>query len=105
MDSAEFTWWQGMNLIEPIGTAAEDERHGILCSLLANLKRDSRRRPKAYVPDDFIPWRRALVVSGDSTPAADGEMKAARLEDPVAHSNLIRQAVFGMSPRAKRKKK
>ena len=56
-----------------------DRRHGIATSVLANVNRDSKRKPDAYKADDFIPWRQ------DSKGEADGELHA----DPEAQSKLL----------------
>jgi hypothetical protein len=65
-------------------------RHGTACALLANVNRNPTARPDAYKPTDFVPW---------ATPAAVDEPPVA-LDDPVAHSNLMRAALFGIAPKS-----
>jgi len=91
MDSAEFTSWMGFYQIEPFGDLVADERHGSATSLLANLNRDPKTRPEPYMPADFIHWRATDQVVDEEEPTL--------LEDPVAQSNLIRAAMFGLPPR------
>jgi len=77
--------------IEPFGDLVADERHGSAAALLANLNRDSKIRPEPYKPEDFIHWRATSQVEEEAEPTL--------LEDPVAQSNLIRAAMFGLPPR------
>jgi len=77
--------------IEPFGDLVADERHGSAAALLANLNRDSKIRPEPYKPEDFIHWRATGQVEEEAEPTL--------LDDPVAQSNLIRAAMFGLPPR------
>lgn len=33
---------------------AENERVGLICSVIANVNRDPKKKPTAYVPSDFV---------------------------------------------------
>lgn len=89
VSSSEFTEWQAYFRLEPFGEQIADLRHGVLCALLANLKRDTSVRPAPFKPADFIYWAKAAQDVDEEDD--DGVL----LEDPVAQSNLIRAAVFG----------
>lgn len=65
-------------------------RHGTACALLANVNRHAESRPEPYKPEDFVHW----VAKPDQ---ADPEPVV--LDDPVAHSNLLRAALFGIAPK------
>jgi hypothetical protein len=69
-------------------------RHGTAAALLANINRSGKDRPEPFHAADFISW-------GDlgRTEAAEEEEEPTLLEDPVAQSNLIRAAMFGLPPR------
>lgn len=81
----------GFYQIEPFGDLVADERHGSAASLLANLNRDPKTRPEPYTPEDFIYWR----ATGQTVEEAEPTL----LDDPVAQSNLIRAAMFGLPPK------
>lgn len=91
MTSAEFTEWQAYYNLEPFGELVADQRHGVATSLLANLNRDSKARPKPYTADDFIHWR--------DTGNEPVEAEPVLLDDPVAQSNLMRASMFGLPPK------
>ena len=90
MDSAEFTEWQAMNSIEPIGGAVVDRRHGDMMALLANAHFGSP--DKHYTADDFMLGNADLVK-------VDDEDDLEFIDDPIAQSNLIRAAIFGIVPK------
>ncbi len=81
--------------LEPFGDLVADLRHGVAVSTLANLNRDPKSRPEPYGSDDFIHWRETGERVKDSEPEF--------IEDPVAQSNLIRAAMFGLPPKKKSK--
>ena len=91
ISSAEFNEWMAYYELEPFGDLVADQRHGVAASLLANLNRDVKARPEPYKPEHFIHWRCPDEAEQDEEPLL--------LEDPVAHSNLIRAAMFGLPPR------
>jgi hypothetical protein len=70
--------------IEPFGEIVADHRHGIATSVLANINRDSKRKPDAYTAEDFIPWHRS-DQSND---------KPMLLDDPEEQSKLIKKMLF-----------
>jgi hypothetical protein len=89
--SAEFTEWQAFYELEPFGDLVADQRHGVAVAALANINRISEHRPEAYVAEDFIHWR--------DTGAREADAEPTLIDDPIAHSNLIRAAMFGLPPR------
>jgi len=64
-------------------------RHGTASALLANINRNAESRPEPYKPEDFVPWVKREAV----------EVEPVELLDPVAHSNLLRAALFGIAPK------
>jgi hypothetical protein len=64
-------------------------RHGVATALLANVNRNAEARPEPYKPEDFVYWTKREAV----------ETEPVQLVDPVAHSNLLRAALFGIAPR------
>ena len=89
MDSAEFTEWQAYYQLEPFGELVADERLGALAALTANIQRNPDVKPDPWCADDFITWRDT---------GAKPEPEPVLLDDPVAQSNLIRAAMFGIAP-------
>ena len=89
ISSDEFTEWLAYYQLEPFGEQIADMRHGTACALLANVNRNAEARPQAYKPDDFVPWVKREVV----------EVEPVQLPDKVAHSNLLRAALFGIAPK------
>lgn len=77
--------------LEPFGDMVADLRHGVATSVLANVNRNNDARPEPYTAEDFIYWRDAGQRADDSEPVL--------IDDPVAHSNLIRAAMFGLPPK------
>ena len=64
-------------------------RHGVASALLANVNRNAENKPEPYKPDDFVYWTKREVA----------EVEPVQLKDKVAHSNLIRAALFGIAPK------
>lgn len=91
MTSLEFTEWLAYCEIQPFGDEVADLRHGTATALLANVNRDRQANPDPFVPKDFIPWGDMAIDFVESEPVL--------IEDPVAHSNLMRAAMFGIAPR------
>ncbi len=75
--------------LEPFGEQIADMRHGVATALLANVNRNAENRPEPYKPEDFVYWTKREVV----------EVAPVQLPDKVAHSNLLRAALFGMAPK------
>lgn len=91
ISSAEFTEWQAFYQLEPFGDVVADLRHGVATSVLANINRNSEARKEPYKAEDFIHWR--------DTGPSDDEAEPELIDDPVAQSNLIRAAMFGLPPK------
>lgn len=92
ISSDEFTEWLAYYQIEPFGDTIADLRHGTACALVANINRNAEHRPEPYEPGDFIHW-----VNDEAAAAATEE--PIQMDDPIAHSQLIKAAVFGVAPR------
>lgn len=92
ISSDEFTEWLAYYQIEPFGEYIADLRHGASCALVANINRNAEQRPEPYQSGDFIYW-----VNEEAT-AAESE-EPIQMDDPIAHSQLIKAAVFGIAPR------
>lgn len=88
MTSDEFTEWQAYYLMEPFGAAAEDIRHGVGMSMLANAHFASK--DKSFSADEFM--------LGDAGKSAD-EAEPILLDDAVAQADLILTEVFRLPPR------
>jgi hypothetical protein len=58
--------------------------------VLANVNRNGEARPEPYRAEDFICWR--------DTGQSESE-EPIWIEDAVAHSNLMRAAMFGIAPK------
>lgn len=94
MSSAEFTRWIAFAEIEPWGSAFDDLRAGSVVSAVYNVNRDPKKQPEGFGPLHFIPWslqrQKEVEQEQETTPIL--------LTDPVAHSNLMRAALFGIAP-------
>lgn len=49
--------WMAFNAVEPFGEQRAELRNGILCSLLANINRDSKTRPEPFAAIDFMSYQ------------------------------------------------
>lgn len=92
MSSIEFTEWMAYFKLEPFGEEIADLRHGVSAAVLANINRDNKTNPKPYVPQDFIYWAGPKAAQDDTGDAP------ILLDDPVAHSQLLKAALFGTPP-------
>jgi hypothetical protein len=54
MDSEEYAWWLAYDRIEPIGALRSDLMLAQVCSILANVNRDSKKKPTPYELSDFL---------------------------------------------------
>ena len=54
MTSGQLAEWMAYDAVEPSGEYRQELRSGQLCSLLANINRDSEKRPEPFVPLDFM---------------------------------------------------
>jgi hypothetical protein len=86
IDSAEFTEWQALYLLEPFGDEVADRRHGSEMAMRANAQRGPNTEP--YKAEDFM---------YGSTVQEEPELEL--LDDPVAQSDLIRAKLFGKPPK------
>jgi len=55
IDSREFAEWMAYSSLEPFGPEREDQRAGMVAALIANVNRDSAKRPEPYDVEDFFP--------------------------------------------------
>ena len=56
MSCEEFEEWAAVYRKEPWGDYRLDINFGIANSILANVNRDSKKRPEPYSPADFMPF-------------------------------------------------
>jgi hypothetical protein len=56
MSGAEFEEWQEFERMEWFGDRRADLRMATLAALLANINRDSKKRPQPYSARDFMPF-------------------------------------------------
>ena len=54
LTSGELADWMIYYKRYPFGPGAEDRRHALLLSLLANCHRDPKRKPSPFTPDEFL---------------------------------------------------
>jgi hypothetical protein len=85
MTYAEYLGWQEYYAIEPFGLAVQDAAQAHITSTLANVNRDSAKRPDAYRIDEFLLYERREPV------AESGIL----LDDVEAQSELMKQVLFG----------
>ena len=67
----EFGEWIAYAHVSPWGEQRADLRSAIVASVIANVNRDSRRRPAPFKPADFMPF--------DEGPGEDADALAARI--------------------------
>ena len=58
MPSSLFTEWAAFFGLEPFGYEIENWRTGQVCSLIANVNRNPKKKPDPYKPKDFMPKSR-----------------------------------------------
>lgn len=61
MSSTEFNRWKAFYMLEPFGTAREDQRAGVVAATIANVFRS--RNKTAIQPDKFFPRHKRKVVT------------------------------------------
>ncbi|MEZ4714310.1 MAG: DUF4035 domain-containing protein [Caldilineaceae bacterium] len=54
MGQTEFLDWLEYYQVEPFGEVRAEMRMGMLASVLANIHRDSKKKPEAYSPKEFM---------------------------------------------------
>lgn len=57
ISSQELSEWMAYYALEPWGCQIDDQRSGLVASVIANVNRDAKRRPAPYQVDDFMPKR------------------------------------------------
>jgi hypothetical protein len=80
----EYIGWQEYFAIEPVGAMVHDYAQAHIASIMANVNRDSKKRPNPYVIDEFLLFSRQVKPE-----------EPIILDDPEAQSNLIKQMLFG----------
>lgn len=63
MSQVEFLAWWEYYQIEPWGSHFDDLRAGQVAAVVANVHRDSKRKPTPFGPLDYAPWNNAAIVS------------------------------------------
>ncbi|MFA5693478.1 MAG: hypothetical protein WC907_07665 [Acholeplasmataceae bacterium] len=51
-----------------------DFRAGMVCSLIANVYRDAKRKPKPFTPEDFMPVTKQQETKKVKVAQTEGEM-------------------------------
>lgn len=92
ISSAELAEWLAYYTLEPFGEAVADQRHGIAVATLANVNRDSKRKPAPYKATDFIYWHPVHQKN-----ARLQKVQATAPVDAAEQSRLIRQLLFKAS--------
>lgn len=54
LSAREFAEWMAYYNLEPWGKEFDAYERALIVSLLANIHRDSKKRPEAYQPQDFM---------------------------------------------------
>lgn len=87
----QFVGWMRYYAQEPFGEERADIRSGIVASVIANANRDSKRRPKPFKPQDFMPFAKANSNTSRYKPLTDqSEFKR------MTHNMM---AAFGPNPK------
>lgn len=55
LSSRELTEWMAFYALEPWGSDVESWRFGMIAAVIANVNRDSKKQPRAFTPQDFMP--------------------------------------------------
>ena len=55
IDSEEFSWWLAYYKVDPFGPERDDLRSAIQSQLLANINRDTKKKPTPFTIKDFMP--------------------------------------------------
>lgn len=84
MPYAEYLEWQEFYALEPWGLMPQDVMHAHSISVLANVNRDSKRRPKPYRIDEFLLYEK--VAAGNDEPIL--------LDDPNKQTEAMISAMF-----------
>ncbi len=57
ISSRELSEWMAFYAVEPWGCQVDDQRTGLVASVIANVNRDPKRRATPYQVNDFMPKR------------------------------------------------
>lgn len=85
MPYAEYLEWQEFYALEPWGLMPQDVMHAHSISVLANVNRDSKRRPAPYRIDEFLLYEQGAASSSEPV----------LLDDPDAQTEAMISAMFG----------
>lgn len=67
----QFVGWMRYYAQEPFGEERADIRAAITDSVIANANRDSKKRPRPFSPQDFMPFAKSTSRSGRTKPLTD----------------------------------
>lgn len=73
---SELGLWAALWRIEPWGEDRADLRSGIVASVMANIWRDSKKKPEPFSAEDFMPYRE-VEKSADLSAKIRGALLAA----------------------------
>jgi hypothetical protein len=81
VSSRRFAEYWAFHQVEPIGPEREDLRMAIVASVVANVNRNPKKRPKPYVPKDFMAreFMDLVEVAGDDE--LTEEEQAAKIDE------------------------
>lgn len=63
-------------MLEPFGYEVENFRSGLITSMVANTARDTKKRPKPFLPEDFMPQEPEDEVQMELTEAEAAARRA-----------------------------
>lgn len=67
IDSAEFAEWMAYANLEPFGPVREDQRAGVVASIIANVNRDTSAHPDPFTVDEFFPRYEDVTAEEQTT--------------------------------------
>ena len=65
ISSREFAEWAAFYNLEPWGYEMDNWRTALITSMVANTARDPKKRPRPYMPDDFMPGVETKAITAD----------------------------------------
>jgi len=84
VSSRRFAEYWAFHQREPIGPDREDLRMAIVASVVANVNRNPKKRPKPYVPADFMASAYMDLVEPDDGDALTEEEQATKVDELMA---------------------